>query len=284
MPELPEVETVRRGLAAALEGRRLAEVAVLRPGLRIPFPPDLAEALSGRRVVAVRRRAKFFQLVLDDGRVLLGHLGMSGRVHILPPPHLGTPPPPGPHDHLILTTDTQSRVVFTDARRFGLLTLTTEAELATHPMLTDLGPEPLSDTLTGPWLAAALAGRRGPIKPALMDQRLIAGIGNIYASEALFRAGLSPRRRADTVKGQRAARLAEAIKQVLTEAIAAGGASLRDHRQPDGELGYFQFSFAVYDKAGQPCPGCDCDLAEGGGIRRLVQAGRSTFYCPRRQR
>lgn len=284
MPELPEVETVRRGLDTALAGQRLARVEVRRAGLRLPFPPDLAQVLTGRRVVAVRRRAKFFQVILDNGRVLLGHLGMSGRVHVLPPPHLSMPPPPGPHDHLILTTESATRVVFTDPRRFGLLTLTTEDELTTHPLLAGLGPEPLGETLTGPWLAQALARRKGPVKPALMDQRLLAGIGNIYASEALFWAGLSPRRRADTIRGARADRLAEAIRTVLAQAIAAGGASLRDHRQPDGELGYFQFSFAVYDKAGRPCPGCTCQPARDGGIRRIVQAGRATFFCPRRQR
>jgi formamidopyrimidine-DNA glycosylase len=190
------------------------------------------------------------------------------------------PPLPGRHDHVIFETDGGATVRFCDPRRFGLMTLTDAAGLDRHPLLAKMGPEPLADGFDGPLLAARLDGRTGSIKAGLLDQTVVAGIGNIYASESLFRAGLSPRRRAGTVKGRRAGRLADAIGGVLREAIAAGGSSLRDHRQPSGEVGYFQHSLAVYGREGEPCPGCDCD----GAIGRMVQSGRSTFYCAKRQR
>jgi len=204
---------------------------------------------------------------------------MSGRFRVFAPPA----PVPERHDHVILETDAGHSVRFNDPRRFGLMALARSDGLAVHPLLAGLGPEPLDEGFDGTALAARLAGRTGPIKAALLDQSVVAGIGNIYASEALFRAGLSPLRGAASVSGRRAERLARAIRQTLEEAIAAGGSSLRDHRQPSGELGYFQHSFAVYDREGQACPGCDCDPA-AGGIRRIVQAGRSTFYCKKRQR
>jgi formamidopyrimidine-DNA glycosylase len=276
MPELPEVETVCRGLAVALEGRRLTEVRVLRPDLRRPFPPDFAARLRGRRVTAVKRRAKYMTLFLDDGWVLLGHLGMSGRMLIGPCDDSA----PGKHDHVILETDQGIRVAYNDSRRFGLMDLVAADDLADHPLLRDLGPEPLDDAFTAKVLSEALADRTTPIKPALLDQRIVAGIGNIYACEALFRAGIAPDRRAASVAGADAARLVLAIKTVLREAIAAGGSSLRDHRQPNGELGYFQHAFAVYGREGQPCPGCTCRE----GIRRITQAGRSTFHCAKRQK
>jgi formamidopyrimidine-DNA glycosylase len=282
MPELPEVETVCRGLAPVLEGHRLVHVAVNRADLRLPFPGGFAAALTGRVVTAVRRRAKYWLWMLDDGMVALGHLGMSGAFRV------GLPgsnrPPPGPHDHVVIETDAGAIVTFNDPRRFGLMTLARAADLETHPLLAALGPEPLSPQFDGAVLAAALAGRRGPVKPALLDQTVVAGVGNIYACEALFRAGLSPRRRADTIRGGRAERLAQAIKAVLAEAIESGGSSLRDHRQVTGELGYFQHAFAVYGREGEPCPGCVCDLGRTGGVQRLVQGGRSTFFCATRQR
>jgi formamidopyrimidine-DNA glycosylase len=276
MPELPEVETVRRGLAAVLEGRVLARVEVRRPDLRVPFPEGFAARLTGGRVLALGRRAKYLTMTLDGDLALLGHLGMSGRMLI----SKGRNAAPGPHDHVEFETEEGVAVTFRDPRRFGLMDLWPASALAEHPLLKDLGPEPLDDAFTGRALAAALAGKRTPIKAALLDQRVVAGVGNIYASEALFRAGLSPTRLAATVTGARAERLAAAIKAVLTEAIAAGGSSLRDHVQPSGELGYFQHGFAVYDREGRPCPGCDC----GESVRRLVQSGRSTFYCAKRQR
>ncbi len=279
MPELPEVETVCRGLATRLVGRRLIRVEQRRPGLRQPFPEDMPARLTGRCVVAIRRRAKYVLMHLDDGWVVILHLGMSGRMVIQDAP--GTPP--GRHDHVSLETDDGAIVVFNDPRRFGLMTLALEAELAAHPLLAGLGPEPLSPAFTPKVLSARLAGRGTPIKTALLDQTVVAGLGNIYVSEALFHAGISPLRPAAMVVGPAAARLVPAIRRVLTAAIAAGGSSLRDYVQTSGELGYFQHQFAVYDRAGQPCPGCDCDVGETGGIRRLIQANRSTYYCPRRQ-
>jgi formamidopyrimidine-DNA glycosylase len=276
MPELPEVETVCRGLAVALEGRRLVSVSVRRADLRLPFPPHMAERLTGRRVERVARRAKYMTLFLDGDLVVLGHLGMSGRVLVAPCDDR----PPGRHDHVVFETDDGWRVTFQDARRFGMMDLVDARDLPNHPLLRDLGPEPLAQSFTAAQLSAALAGRSGPIKPVLLDQRVIAGLGNIYACESLFRAGISPTRPACTVAGARAERLAAAIREVLVEAIAAGGSSLRDHRQTNGELGYFQHSFKVYGREGEPCPGCTCRT----GVRRLAQAGRSTFYCPRRQR
>jgi formamidopyrimidine-DNA glycosylase len=276
MPELPEVETVCRGLAARLEGRTLVRVEQRRPDLRLPFPPRFAARLTGRRIERIGRRAKYILVFLDGGLVLIVHLGMSGRLTLAPTPA----PPPGHHDHVILESDDGTVVTFHDHRRFGLMTLCREAELERHPLLSNLGPEPLGNDFNGPALSQALAGRRTAIKAALLDQRVVAGIGNIYACEALYRAAISPRRLARSVPGVRAERLARALRAVLTEAIAAGGSSLSDYVQTDGELGYFQHHFAVYGRAGERCPGCDCS----GAIRRLVQGGRSTFYCPARQR
>ncbi|MBM3564663.1 MAG: bifunctional DNA-formamidopyrimidine glycosylase/DNA-(apurinic or apyrimidinic site) lyase [Alphaproteobacteria bacterium] len=280
MPELPEVETVRRALNPVLKGRRLTRVLVRRRDLRVPLPRDFAARLAGRRVLAVDRRAKFLLARLDGGLTLVVHLGMSGRVRIF-----GKHPPPAEkHDHVELATDGGKTIRYNDARRFGLIALIGTEDLDAHPWFRGLGPEPLAPAFTGPVLAARIKGRRAPLKLALMDQKIVAGVGNIYASEALFRAGLSPKRPAGTVKGADAARLVRAVKAVLKAAIASGGSSLRDHRQPSGELGYFQHRFAVYDRAGRKCPGCDCDPARTGGIRRIVQGGRATFHCPRRQR
>ncbi|MEQ8252617.1 MAG: bifunctional DNA-formamidopyrimidine glycosylase/DNA-(apurinic or apyrimidinic site) lyase [Oceanibaculum nanhaiense] len=276
MPELPEVETVRRGLAPHLEGRRLVHVEARRPDLRWPLPVDFAQRLQGRTVVALRRRAKYLLAELEDDTVLIAHLGMSGRMLIT---H-GQPPALEKHDHIVLATDRDVWIRFNDARRFGAMDLTTLDALDTHKLLAGLGPEPLSNEFNGPALAAALAGRHTPIKAALLDQHVVAGIGNIYACEALYRSGLSPRRLAHTVQGGRAERLATAVKQVLAEAIEAGGSTLRDYRQADGELGYFQHAFKVYGREGEACRAPDC----GRPLRRLVQSGRSTFYCATCQR
>lgn len=284
MPELPEVETVCRGLALAIEGRRLTRVEVRRPDLRIPFPPGFAAALTGRRIARIRRRGKYYVWEMDDGTALLGHLGMSGAMTIRPP---GTNfPPPGAHEHVLFDIDDGGQVAYHDPRRFGLMTLSTVAEVEEHPLLAAMGPEPLSDAFTPAVLATALADKQTPVKSALLDQRVVAGLGNIYVSEALFRAGISPRRLAANVGRRRIEALVPAIKSVLTEAIASGGSTLRDYRQASGELGYFQHTFSVYDREGQPCPGCDCGAAEGRaqGIQRIVQAGRSTFFCAKRQR
>jgi len=276
MPELPEVETIRRGLAARLEGRRLRRVDQRRPDLRQAMPARLKQRLEGRRVERLDRRAKYLLMRLDDGAVLILHLGMSGRLLI----GGKTAEPPDRHDHLILETDDGTVVRFNDARRFGLVDLTSEADLPGHKLFQGLGPEPLGNDFNGPVLAASLAGKATPIKAALLDQKVVAGLGNIYVAESLFWAGLSPKRLARTVQGDRAERLAQAVRRVLNEAIEAGGSTLRDYVQASGELGYFQHRFAVYDREGRPCPGCSCEPARTGGIRRIVQAGRSTYYCP----
>jgi len=279
MPELPEVETVCRGLAARLEGRRFLRVLQRRPDLRFPLPKGFARRLAGRRVERISRRAKYILVHLDQAEVLLCHLGMTGRMLL----GEGTPQLE-PHDHVVFFIEGGVTLRFNDARRFGLMDLVRADALDRHKLLKGLGPEPLGPEFSGPRLAAVLAGKRTPIKAALLDQRIVAGIGNIYASEALFRAGVSPRRLARTVQGERAERLARAVAEVLNEAIAAGGSSLRDYVQADGELGYFQHRWRVYEHEGEACPGCDCDPASTGGIRRILQSGRASFYCPRRQR
>ena len=279
MPELPEVETVCRGLASRLEGRRLARVTVRRGDLRRPLPADFAARLIGHRVARVGRRGKYILIHLETGTVLIAHLGMSGRMVVHDPDR--QVPPLDPHDHVVFETDAGAEIRFNDQRRFGLMTLADAGALEAHPLLAALGPEPLGNDFNGPALAAALAGRRTPIKAALLDQHTVAGVGNIYACEALFRAGLSPKRLARTVQGGRAERLAASIQAVLREAIAAGGSSLRNYVQTSGELGYFQHAWQVYaHDPGAPCPRAGCL----GRIRRIVQSNRSTFYCPRCQR
>jgi formamidopyrimidine-DNA glycosylase len=284
MPELPEVETVRLGLVPVMAGHRLVRVTVNRTDLRIPFPVGFAGRLEGRRVARLERRAKYILVHFDDeGEVLLLHLGMSGRMTVVGPGRVNAPRARSPHDHVVFETAAGQEIVFNDARRFGLMTLIPPGEVAAHRLLAGLGPEPLAPDFSVDVLARGLRGKAAPIKAALLDQRVVAGLGNIYVCEALFRAGLSPRRRAGTVQGIRARRLHGAIQAVLREAIAAGGSSLRDHRRPDGELGYFQHAFSVYDREGERCLDCACDGAHGG-IQRIVQSGRSTFFCAKRQR
>jgi formamidopyrimidine-DNA glycosylase len=275
MPELPEVETIARGLAARLVGRRVTRARLNRADLRTPLPPGLAAQLEGRRIERIGRRAKYLLFHLEGGGVMLAHLGMSGRLVIG-----GENAVSGPHDHVVIGFDDGAVLRFNDARRFGLLDYVgAESELEEHPRLKHLGPEPLGNGFSGPVLAGLLAGKATPIKAALLDQTVVAGLGNIYVSESLYWAGLSPRRLARTVQGDRAQKLADAIRSVLEKAIAAGGSSLRDYVQASGELGYFQHHWAVYGKEGEPCPDCDC----GRSIRRIVQSGRSTFYCAKRQ-
>lgn len=275
MPELPEVETVVRGLRPRLEGRRLVRIDQRRPDLRFPLPERFGERLTGRLVRAVTRRAKYILVHLDGDEVLMAHLGMSGRM-VLGDARAAAVP--NPHDHIVFETDAGDELRFNDARRFGMMDLVAEAELDAHRLMKDLGPEPLSNAFNGPALAERLAGKRSPIKAALLDQRVVAGLGNIYVCESLHRAGLSPRRQAYTVQGGRAERLARAVRQVLDRAVAAGGSSLRDYVRADGELGYFQHEWTVYDREDEPCRSC------GQAIRRLVQSGRSTFHCSRCQR
>ena len=279
MPELPEVETVMRGLSARLLGRRIVRATVHRADLRWALPPELSERLTGARVLGFRRRAKYILMRLSGGDSLLLHLGMSGRIVIAP----ASAQLPGLHEHLVLLTDYGWRVGLVDPRRFGSADLVATADEDRHRLLAALGPEPLNDDFTPAVLSAALAGKRTSIKAGLLDQRVVAGLGNIYVCEALFRARISPRRLALTVPGARAIRLVAAIKATLTEAIAAGGSSLRDYVQPDGELGYFQHAWKVYGREGEPCERCPGPPA-CPGIARLVQSARSTFHCPRTQR
>ncbi|UVK54996.1 bifunctional DNA-formamidopyrimidine glycosylase/DNA-(apurinic or apyrimidinic site) lyase [Mesorhizobium sp. AR02] len=291
MPELPEVETVRRGLQPVLEGARLAKVEARRPDLRFPFPERFSERLTGRTITALGRRAKYLTMHVQDGPVLICHLGMSGSFRIETDDDGETPgvfhherSKSTAHDHVVFdvvaANGARSRVIFNDPRRFGFM-LFAEGPPETHPMLAGLGVEPTGNALDGVLLASLLKGRRSPLKAALLDQKLIAGLGNIYVSEALWRAGLSPLREAGTIAkpgkkaGEQSERLAQAIRSVISDAIAAGGSSLRDYVHTDGSLGYFQHSFAVYDREGEPCPKPGC----GGHIERIVQSGRSTFYC-----
>ena len=266
-----------RGLARALTGKRLERLDLARPDLRSAIPSGLAARIAGRRVERFSRRAKYILLHFEGGGVVIAHLGMSGRLIIVPS---GNRVPREKHDHAVFCFAGGTELRLNDARRFGLLDYAAEPHLAEHPRFRDLGPEPLGNEFNGPSLAESLKGKKTPIKSALLDQRVVAGIGNIYACEALYGAGISPKRLAKTVQGERAERLATAIHDVLTRAIAAGGSSLRDYVQTSGELGYFQHHWAVYGKEGERCPGCDCK----NGIRRLVQSGRSTFYCPKRQK
>lgn len=279
MPELPEVETVRRGLIPRMVGHRVVRLTQRRKDLRVALPARFAERVEGRTILAIDRRAKYLLLRLDDGQTLIVHLGMSGRM-TLHDARSAAEHPFVRHDHVVLDMDDGWQVRFNDARRFGLMLLVPTETVAQHKAFKGLGPEPLDELFDGAALAARLKGKRTPIKAALLDQKTLVGVGNIYACEALFLSGISPRRSAHTVQGDRAARLVEAIKQVLSRSIDDGGSTLRDHVQPGGELGYFQTRFNVYDRTGAPCPTRDC----GRLVKRLVQSGRSTFYCARCQR
>ncbi len=293
MPELPEVETVCRGLQPVFEGARIVEVEQRRPNLRYPFPADFSARLRGRTVAALARRAKYLLLHLDADPVLICHLGMSGSFRIHSDGGATTPgefhharSKDEAHDHAVFHLEGadggRHRVVFNDPRRFGFMLFTDAAALDSHPSLAGLGVEPTGNALDGTLLAGLLARRRTPIKAALLDQRLVAGLGNIYVCEALWRAGIAPTREAGAVAADPvpSATLADAIRAVIAEAIRAGGSSLRDHIRADGSLGYFQHSFSVYDREGRPCRRDGC----GGAVARIVQAGRSTFYCPSCQR
>ncbi len=288
MPELPEVETVRRGLAPALVGKRFERVETRRSDLRVPFPERFAERLTGQRIEALERRAKYLLATLDGGETLVMHLGMSGSFRvvrdgaIVTPPFHNERPKLAAHDHVVFTLDSGARVVYNDPRRFGSMILAPTRGLAEHPLFRDLGVEPLSREFDAARLADLFAGARAPLKSALLDQKRIAGLGNIYVCEALHRAHLSPLGEAGVLADAKGAptrgakALAKAIREVLEEAVAAGGSTLRDHRQTDGDLGYFQHTFAVYDREGAACPHLRCR----GTITRIVQSGRSSFYCP----
>jgi formamidopyrimidine-DNA glycosylase len=293
MPELPEVETVRRGLQPAMEGFRIDRLELRRPDLRFPFPADFAARLQGRIITSLGRRAKYLLADLDSGDVLLMHLGMSGSFRVVSDEHNVMPgafhhprSDERAHDHVVLQMSSGASVIYNDPRRFGFMTIFARKDIEQEPFLAGLGPEPLGNEFDAAMLAAALAGKKVSLKAALLDQRVVAGLGNIYVCEALFRSQLSPRRLAATLstrKGaptDRAARLVGAIHDVLNLAIKAGGSSLRDHRQTSGELGYFQHSFQVYDREGESCKTDGCE----GVVKRFVQNGRSTFWCPACQR
>jgi len=279
VPELPEVETVRRGLAGVMEGAVIARATVNRPDLRWPLPDRMAERLTGRRVLALRRRSKYLLADLDSGETLLVHLGMSGRM-LVSGRGVGEfrhdRPPIEKHDHVVFDMADGTRITFNDARRFGMMDLFGTATAEDHRLLRDLGPEPLGNGFDAVYLADRLRGRRVPIKSALLDQHVVAGLGNIYVSEILHRTGIAPARRADRISAARIATLVPATRDVLFEAIEAGGSSLRDHRQTSGELGYFQHRFRVYGREGEACPAPGCS----GTIRRIVQSGRSPYFCP----
>ena len=277
MPELPEVETVRRGLSPSFVGARIARAEARRPNLRFPFPERFVARLEGRRVQDLRRRAKYLLADLDSGETLAMHLGMSGsfRVEEQPVGQFYHPRGKPLHDHVVFDFESGARVVYNDPRRFGFMDLIETVRLDKHPLFADIGMEPLGPEFNAAALAAALEGSRAPLKAALLDQRRIAGLGNIYVCEALHDARLSPMREAGSLKRSETTKLARAIKQVLEAAIEAGGSTLRDHRQTDGQLGYFQHNFAVYDREGAACGHTRC----GGIVSRAVQAGRSTFYC-----
>lgn len=283
MPELPEVETVRRGLVPVMQGHVIARADVNRPDLRWPFPPDMAARLSGQTVTALRRRSKYILADLGCGETLLIHLGMSGRMLISGDPSgqfAQDHPAPQKHDHVVFHMKNGARITFNDARRFGAMDLLDTATADQHKLLAALGPEPLGNDFSEPYLIARLNGKNTPIKSALLDQRIVAGLGNIYVCEALFRANITPTRKAGQLAAPRVASLVPVIRQVLEDAIKAGGSSLRDFRRADGELGYFQHSFDVYGRENEPCRTADCT----GIIARIVQSGRSSFYCPQCQR
>jgi len=271
VPELPEVETTIRGLELVLKGRRLSRVEARRADLRREFPIDLGQRLTGARVTSLGRRAKYGLIDTDRGDTLVFHLGMSGHWRV-------DPVEIGKHDHLLIETDNGRRLSLRDPRRFGSIDLVATNDLAEWPAFAALGPEPLSGVIDGRWLRDRFAGRSAAVKLLLLDQRIVAGVGNIYACEALFRARIDPRKPAGKVSRPKLDALAEAIPAVLEDAIRAGGSTLRDFAAPDGELGYFSKQFNVYDREGEPCPRSD------GNIRRIVQGGRSTFFCPSCQR
>lgn len=288
MPELPEVETVRKGLEPYMMGHKIISAEIRRPDLRWPFPDNMAVRLTGKRILRLWRRSKYILCDLESGETLLIHLGMSGRMTISNPGDMkNTPghfhfahPAPETHDHVIFDMENDVRIIFNDPRRFGVMDLCATDQIESHKLLVVLGPEPLSNRFDEPYLISQLKDKNTPIKSALLDQRIVAGLGNIYVCEALWRAGLSPLRKAGRISAQRVAHLVPAIRDVLNAALQSGGSSLRDYRQADGELGYFQHSFSVYDRENQPCHTPDC----AGVIKRIVQSGRSSYYCPKCQR
>lgn len=279
MPELPEVETVCRGLAKALPGHTIADVQQNRKDLRIPFPAGL-KALTGHKVKEIGRRAKYILVTLSGGQTLIIHLGMSGSLILH---DKAAKYAPAKHDHLVLTLDNGTRIVFNDPRRFGLVDLADTSKILQHRFFLHLGPEPFDKVFSAAYLAKKLAGKKIAVKLAIMDQTVVVGVGNIYVAEALFKSGIDPTRAAHSLTLAEIKKLVTAIRSTLKAAIDAGGSSLRDYVQTDGELGYFQHQWVVYGKEGQKCKGCTCNIKKTGGIRRITQGGRSTFCCPVKQ-
>jgi len=289
MPELPEVETVMRGLEPVMVGQKIRYADIRRPDLRWPFPENMSQRLSGAKILRLHRRSKYILCDLDGGETLLIHLGMSGRMTIS---HVGNesddllgnfqykPSTPAKHDHVILDMMDGTRISFNDTRRFGAMDLIETNNLFNHKLIKLLGPEPLGNEFNSPYLHSKLTGKTAPIKSALLDQRIVSGLGNIYVCESLWRAGINPKRLSGRVSRKKIDVLVPIIRNVLTEAISAGGSSLKDHRQTNGDLGYFQYSFAVYGREGEKCSSANCSEL----VKRIVQSGRSSFYCAKCQK
>jgi formamidopyrimidine-DNA glycosylase len=281
MPELPEVETVMRGLEPVLKGAEIDDVQIRRKDLRVPFTPKLKQKLEGQGITHLSRRAKYILIHLRDGNVLVIHLGMSGRITIIP---TGEDYALQKHDHFIMGMKDGAQIIYNDPRRFGMIFLMGADEVESHKAFSHLGPEPLGNQFSGPILSARLKNKKTSIKQAILDQRVVVGVGNIYASEALYMAGINPTKRAELIKGDKAEILVICIRDVLNRAIKAGGSTLKDYRHADGELGYFQHSFTVYDRAGEICPQCkEADVTKAC-IKKIVQSGRSTYYCAKTQK
>lgn len=281
MPELPEVETVLRGLTPVLLNNKISEIRLHRKDLRVPFPEDMEVKLAGRTILSLTRRAKYILVHFQGEYVLAIHLGMSGRISIIPQ---GKKYSPKKHDHMVITLKLGQKIIYNDPRRFGMVFILDEAELGTHSSFCHLGPEPLGNKFSADYLKGALKNKKTSIKQALLDQRVVVGVGNIYACEALYQSRIDPKKVARSISGKKIEDLVVAIRDVLSRAIAAGGSTLKDYRHTDGNLGYFQHNFSVYDCENNACPDCDCDINKIGGIKRIIQSGRSTFYCPRKQR
>lgn len=279
MPELPEVETIKNALLKATYEANIISVSIFNNRFRKIIPDDFAKKVQGHKIISISRQAKYLLLGLDNGLSIVWHLGMSGKVKICDE----LPEKLEKHDHVIFETD-KGFLIYNDARRFGMLDVVETKNLATNPIFAHIGLDPFDAKLDGLFLFNKLKNKKIPIKVALLDQKIVNGIGNIYASEALFDAGIAPTRMSDKLKLKECEKLVESIRKILQKAIAAGGSSIHDYKKPDGSLGYFQNMHCVYNKTGQKCPGCTCNIAQTGGIKKIVQAGRSTFYCSVKQK
>jgi formamidopyrimidine-DNA glycosylase len=281
MPELPEVETIRRGLETAILRKTIKRVQINRADLRAPIPKNFIQTIEKQRVVSTQRRGKYILVFCEGGQGFVMHLGMSGRISIFASKKEYTA---GKHDHAVFELEDGTHIVFNDPRRFGMLYLTSEKKWQSEAPFQKMGPEPLEKKFTGEVLAEKLKGKRGPIKTVLLDQNVVAGIGNIYACEALFESQIHPQQEAGTISRRFAGKLAASLQNVLQKSLKAGGSTLKDYAHTDGSLGYFQAQFGVYDREGLACASCRCDIVKTGGVKRMIQAGRSTFYCPHRQK